>query len=106
LTKSDIRKIVQIQFRILEEILAKQEIELSVTKEAMDFIVEKGYDPEFGARPIKRVMHKKVLQELSKALLKGTIKAQSRVILDSFGESLIFRNPRDRELEKLVTSLN
>ena len=106
LTKSNIRDIVQIQFKALENTLAAQEIELTVTAEAMNYIVEQGYDPEFGARPIKRVMHKKVLQELSRALLSGAVKAQSKIVLDSFGNELVFRNPRDQEFEKFASSMN
>jgi hypothetical protein len=51
-------------------------------------------------------MHKKVLQELSRALLSGAVKAQSKIVLDSFGNELVFRNPRDQEFEKFASSMN
>ncbi len=105
LTKENIRDIVKMQLGLLRKTLDKQEITLRVTPEAISYIVEAGYDPEFGARPIKRVMHKKVLQELSRGLLDGSVKPKSVVLLDSFGENLVFRQPRDQELEDLTSTL-
>ena len=100
LNKSDIRKIVKLQFKLLEKTLDKQNIKLTATEHAIDQIVEEGFDPEFGARPIKRVMHKQVLKELSKSLLKNEIQSDSEVVLDSFDGKLIFRKPRNGEIEK------
>ncbi|MEM1122819.1 MAG: ATP-dependent chaperone ClpB, partial [Bacteroidota bacterium] len=97
LNSKHIRKIVQLQLKGLEQILAKQEITLSATSQAIDYIVGAGFDPQFGARPVKRVIQKKVLNALSKALLKKEVLPNSTVMLDSFGEGLIFRQPTEKE---------
>ena len=97
LTAGNIRQIVELQLKGLEETLAKQEIELTATPQAIDYIASAGFDPQFGARPVKRVIQKKVLNALSKALLKREVMPKSKVVLDAFDEQLIFRNPTAKE---------
>jgi len=79
----------------LEEVkrtlLTKHEIELEFSQQAMDYLAETGFDPQFGARPIKRVIQRKVLNVLSKKLLLNEIEPKSKVVIDSFGEGLVFR---------------
>jgi len=72
--------------------LREKNIELDWTEDAIDSLSQKGYNPQFGARPIKRVIQKDVLNKLSKELLKGTITASSHIMLDAFDDELVFRN--------------
>ena len=72
--------------------LAEQHITIDATDQAISYLADKGYDPQYGARPIKRVIQKEVLNNLSKELLSGKIKADSIVLIDSFDDKLVFRN--------------
>ncbi|BFP43580.1 ATP-dependent chaperone ClpB [Flavobacteriaceae bacterium GF1] len=92
LSKKDITKIVGLQLEQLKKRLSTQNITLDATEEAIQYLSEKGYDPQYGARPIKRLIQKEVLNTLSKELLKGTIKSESIILLDSFDDGLVFRN--------------
>ena len=75
--------------------LSKQGITLDATTEAIAYLSEKGYDPQFGARPVKRVIQKEVLNELSKEILSGKTTSESIILLDSFNDALVFRNQGD-----------
>lgn len=92
LTKKDIIDIVKLQLNGLAKMLKKNNIELTYTNEALDYIAKIGYDPQFGARPVKRVMQKNILNELSKQILAGTVQADSSIILDQFDGKFVFRN--------------
>lgn len=92
LTQSNIRQIVEFQIKIVAKMLEHQHITLEATPEAIDYLANKGYDPEFGARPVKRVVQREVLNELSKEILSGKIKTDSVILLDSFEDKLVFRN--------------
>jgi ATP-dependent Clp protease ATP-binding subunit ClpB len=93
LTMGNVRQIVQIQLDALKHKLKEMELTLFVTKDAFDHIAEVGYDPFFGARPIKRVIQKQVLNELSKALLSGTIDRTRNIVMDVFDGKMVFRKP-------------
>ncbi len=95
LNQENIREIVKLQLEGLKKMLNKQNIVLEATEEAINFLAEKGYDPQFGARPVKRTIQKEVLNNLSKSLLSGEIKADSVVLLDAFDSKLVFRNQND-----------
>lgn len=92
LSKKNIEAIVRLQLEHLKKMVAKQHITLDATEEAIAYLAEKGYDPQFGARPVKRRIQKEVLNQLSKALLAGTLQPDSTVLLDSFDDALVFRN--------------
>ncbi|MBJ7881451.1 ATP-dependent chaperone ClpB [Gelidibacter salicanalis] len=92
LSKENIIEIVGLQLKGLTRMLAKQGITFDATNEATAYLAEKGYNPEYGARPVKRVIQKEVLNELSKELLSGKISTDSIVLLDSFNDKLVFRN--------------
>lgn len=92
LSKDDITQIVRLQLDQLKKMIAKQHITIDATDEAIAYLADKGYDPQYGARPIKRVIQKEVLNNLSKALLSGGISAESIVLIDSFDNGLVFRN--------------
>ncbi len=93
LTMGNVRQIVQIQLDVLKHKLKTMDLVLYVTKDAFDHIAEVGYDPFFGARPIKRVIQKQVLNELSKALLSGTIDRTKNIVMDVFDGKMVFRKP-------------
>ncbi len=95
LSKEDITKIVGLQLDHLKKMLAKQHITIDATDEAIAYLAEKGYDPQYGARPIKRVIQKEVLNILSKELLSGAVSAESIVLIDSFEDNLVFRNQEE-----------
>ena len=92
LTEANIKQIVRFQLNGIIKLVARENIILEATNEAIDYLAEKGYDPQFGARPVKRVLQKEVMNALSKEILKGDIKAGSMVLLDSFDNALVFRN--------------
>ena len=92
LSKQDIVEIVKLQLDHLKNMVAKQHIVIDATEEAIAYLAEKGFDPQYGARPIKRVIQKEVLNALSKELLSGRVKAESIILLDSFNDGLVFRN--------------
>ncbi|MDF1673659.1 MAG: ATP-dependent chaperone ClpB [Vicingaceae bacterium] len=96
LTKSDIHQIVEIQLKGLAKMLTKNDINLEYTKEAVDQIAILGYDPQFGARPVKRVLQKNILNQLSKEILAGDVKADSSILLDQFDGEFVFRNVNEK----------
>ena len=92
LSKEAIKEIVALQLALLKQRLAEQQITMDATQEAIEYLSNKGYDPQYGARPIKRLIQKEVLNTLSKELLKGSIKNESIILLDCFDDTLVFRN--------------
>lgn len=93
LTREDVEQIVKLQFKQIEKLLAENDIRITATKEAIDWMAELGYDPQFGARPVKRMLQKKVLNELSKQILAGKIQKHGEVVLDVFDKEIVFRQP-------------
>jgi ATP-dependent Clp protease ATP-binding subunit ClpB len=93
LTRADIRKITEIQLDNLKGVLKKQDIELEISPEAMDWLAKEGFNPEFGARPLKRVIQRKVMNELADALLLNKIAPNSKAVLDIFDGKVVFRKP-------------
>ncbi len=92
LRKKEIGKIVQYQLRGFNDLLAKRNIIMTFTQDAVDYLMDKGYDPAFGARPLKRVIQQEVLNKLSKEILAGNVKDGDRITLDYFVETgLVFR---------------
>ena len=95
LTNANIAQIVGLQLKSVKKMLALQGITLDATPEAIDYLSEKGYDPQFGARPVKRVIQRDVLNQLSKEILAGTITTDSIVLIDAFDGKLVFRNQNE-----------
>ncbi|MEW6469847.1 MAG: ATP-dependent chaperone ClpB [Bacteroidota bacterium] len=93
LTREDVLRIVELQFRNIERMLGQNGIRITATPEALNWLAELGYDPQFGARPVKRVMQKQVLNELSKQILAGKVEKDSDIVLDVFNKEFVFRNP-------------
>ena len=92
LTSANIAQIVSFQLKSVTKMLAQQGIVMDATPEAIVYLSEKGYDPQFGARPVKRVIQREVLNELSKEILSGKITADSIILIDAFDGKLVFRN--------------
>ncbi|MTB53386.1 ATP-dependent chaperone ClpB [Lewinella sp. W8] len=97
LSRKDIREIVELQLIKVREQLEEQNIILSIAPEAMDWLAAEGYSPEFGARPLKRVIKKRVLRQLSKQMLEGSVQAGSQMVLDVFDDVVVFRKARENE---------
>ncbi|SDL67807.1 ATP-dependent chaperone ClpB [Pedobacter antarcticus] len=92
LNRKEVRDIAALQFRHVQDSLAEMGVEIEASPEALDWLAELGYDPQFGARPLKRVIQKKILNELSKEILAGTIDKDSRIKLDMFDNKFVFLN--------------
>jgi len=95
LSKENILDIVQLQLKLLSKMIAEQGITFDATDEAASYLADKGFNPEYGARPVKRVIQKEVLNALSKEILSGRITTDSIILLDAFGDKLVFRNQND-----------
>lgn len=95
LNKVAIFQIVKLQFEELKKRIDQQKITMDATDEAIEYLAMKGYQPEFGARPVKRVLQKEVLNTLSKEILAGKITTDSIILLDCFDDQLVFRNQSD-----------
>ncbi|APG59973.1 ATP-dependent chaperone ClpB [Christiangramia salexigens] len=95
LTQQDINKIVALQLKGVKKMLAKQNIVLDATEEAVKYLAARGFDPQYGARPVKRVVQKEVLNKLSKEILGGKITTESIILLDEFNDELVFRNQEE-----------
>ncbi|MCX8210183.1 MAG: ATP-dependent chaperone ClpB [Lewinella sp.] len=97
LNRTDIRQIVELQLNEVRKQLAEQDIVLTMTNEAMDWLAAEGYSPEFGARPLKRVIKKRVLRQLSKQILESSVTPGSQLVLDVFDDVVVFRQAREQE---------
>ena len=100
LTKENIIEIVSLQLKNVTKMIAKQGITFDVTPEAIAYLADKGYNPEYGARPVKRVIQKEVLNALSKEILSGNVTTDSIILLDAFDKQLVFRNQGDLVTEE------
>ena len=92
LSKKETLKIVELQIKNVQKLMDSNGIEMQLTTQAMNFLAEKGYDPQFGARPIKRVIQKLLLNELSKSLIAQTINREKPIVVEADGERLSFSN--------------
>ncbi|MCB0482309.1 MAG: ATP-dependent chaperone ClpB [Flavobacteriales bacterium] len=93
LSLKDIRQIVEIQLARLFKVLKDREITMTASEEVMDHLTELGYDPQYGARPVKRVIQKEVMNQLSREILAGNVSKGDEVILDEFDGKFVFRKP-------------
>ncbi len=92
LTRDEILTVVELQVGIIQKMLGKTDIRLRATKKAIQFIATLGFDPQFGARPIKRVIQKNLLNELSKMILEGKVQKDKEIVVDENEGKLVFRN--------------
>ena len=94
LSRKEVRKIIEIQLHSLEKLVGESGIALSFTPYAVDFLAEHGYDPQFGARPLKRLIQKEIINQLSKRILGGDIDKSRPVMVDVFDGVVVFRNDK------------
>jgi ATP-dependent Clp protease ATP-binding subunit ClpB len=92
LNRDEIQTVVGLQLGNVQNMLKKSDIRLRATKKAIQFIATQGFDPQFGARPIKRVIQKMLLNELSKMILEGTVNKEMEIVVDEKGGKLTFTN--------------
>lgn len=102
LSRKDILTITKLQLNHLRELMVEQGIQLDFTEHVMDWLAKEGFHPEFGARPLKRVIQRRVLNKLSDALLLGDITPNSKAILDVFDGTVVFRKPKVEEIEYTI----
>ena len=92
LTRDEIQKVVELQLGVVQKMLKKSDIRIRATEKAVRFIATQGFDPQFGARPIKRVIQKNLLNELSKMILDGTVHKENEIVVDEKDGKLVFGN--------------
>lgn len=92
LNRDDVNKIVELQFNGIKQSLEENDIFLFATPQAIEWLAQLGFDPQFGARPVKRVIQKRVLNELSKQILAGKVEKNAHIVLDVFNNEFVFRN--------------
>jgi ATP-dependent Clp protease ATP-binding subunit ClpB len=92
LDKTNIREIVSLQIESLKKFLRKQQIDIDVTRNAINYLADVGYDPQYGARPVKRLIQKRIMNQLSKDILSNKVVRDSLILIDTENDSLIFRN--------------
>jgi ATP-dependent Clp protease ATP-binding subunit ClpB len=97
LSRDEITEIVRLQFKQVQHTLAEMGITLEASEEALDWLAQLGYDPQYGARPLKRVIQKRILNELSKQILSGKVNKDSKIKLDMFDNNFVFLNPHEEE---------
>ena len=97
LNRDELRDIVSLQFKGVQDTLSEMGIKIEASEEALDWLAQLGYDPQFGARPLKRVIQKKILNELSKDILSGKVDKDSKIKLDMFDNQFVFLNANDPE---------
>jgi ATP-dependent Clp protease ATP-binding subunit ClpB len=100
LSRTDLRKIVSIQFELIRERIEQNNISVEISDEALDYLAVVGFDPQFGARPLKRVMQREILNELSKEIITGSVTAGDQVKIDIEGSKIIFRTKPSAEIVK------
>ena len=99
LMKTEIKKIISIQLNDLKELVAKNGIVLQFSDYALDYLADNGYDPQFGARPLKRLIQKQIVNQLSKRILMGDIDKSAPVVVDVFDGVVVFRNEVTRKVK-------
>jgi ATP-dependent Clp protease ATP-binding subunit ClpB len=102
LNREDVHKIVELQFNSIAKTLSENDIQITATPEAINWLAQLGFDPQFGARPRKRVMQKRVLNELSKQILAGKVTKDAQIVLDVFNQEFVFRNPIEADKKKSI----
>jgi len=95
LNKAEIHQIVKIQLDLLAKMLLTKDIHIDFSEDVIEALANKGFDPQFGARPVKRVIQKEVLNELSKEILAGKVTSDSHILLDAFDDKIVFRNKKN-----------
>lgn len=107
LMREEIKEIVRLQLKQLKSKLEANDIYLEFTAHAIDWLAEEGFDPQYGARPLKRLINKEMVNELSKMILSEKVEKGKTIVVDSLGDGLIFRNPIQTDtLDKISQEMN
>lgn len=103
LMKKEIKGIIDIQLQQLKQLVLQSGIQLQFSEYVLEFLSENGYDPQFGARPLKRLIQKEIINQLSKRILAGDIDKSIPVLVDVFDGNVVFRNENSgqRKMEKM-----
>lgn len=104
LSKANVKDIVGLQLKWVKKLAAKNQIEISFTDEVVNYLAKEGYDPQFGARPIKRLIQKRVLNQLSKDLLSKKVSNGDVIVMDVFEAEIVFRQPLKDEINEAVNN--
>ena len=104
LSKKEIRGIVELQIDRLKTMISANNIKLEVTREAVDLLAKEGYDPQYGARPLKRVLQRRVLNELSRMILSGKVTPDSEIVVGVLGDQFTFSNKNVTEKPVMINS--
>ena len=104
LTKENVKEIVKIQMTGIEKLAAKNNVSLTATDDVINYLSEIGYNPQFGARPIKRALQREVLNQLSKDILASKIAPGDVVVMDVFEEQVVFRQPLENEIREAINA--
>ena len=94
LLKNEIRGIIKIQLQGLKNLVAQSGINLEFSDYAIDYLAEHGYDPQFGARPLKRLIQKEIVNQLIKKILSGEVDKTKTALIDVFANTVVFRNDK------------
>ena len=100
LSRKNVRSIIQVQLESLKRLVAGSDITLEFTPYAIDFLAENGFDPQFGARPLKRLIQKEIINQLSRKILAGEVDRSKPVIVDVFDGVVVFRNQRELSVKE------
>lgn len=104
LSQKDLDGIIRIQLSNLLSVLAKQEITFHITDDCLNYLRKEGFDPQFGARPLKRLIQRKILDELSVAMLEDKVKPNSHIVIDTKDKKIIFRDAVTEQEKKIFES--
>jgi ATP-dependent Clp protease ATP-binding subunit ClpB len=99
LMENEIEQIVRLQIQQLQKMLGKSNLNIEVTDEAVKRIADEGFDPQFGARPLKRAIQKEIVNELSKRILSGAVSSEQKIVVDSVDGAIVFWNPKKVKVE-------
>lgn len=99
LMENEIEQIVRLQIQQLQKMLMKNSLNIEVTDEAVKRIADEGFDPQFGARPLKRVIQKDIVNELSKRILSGGVSSEQKIVVDAVDGEIVFWNPKKEKVE-------
>jgi ATP-dependent Clp protease ATP-binding subunit ClpB len=102
LMKNDIREIVHIQLANLQKLVAQNGLQLTFNDYALEYLAEQGFDPQFGARPLKRLIQKEIVNPLSKRILSGDLDKTKPVLVDVFDGTVVFRNEATAPVEEAI----
>ena len=92
LTMSDVKDILKLQISAVQKLVEDKGMTLTITEYAMEYLCSKGFDPSYGARPVKRLLQRELVNELAKSLLEGKLNREKPIIVDCFDDELVFRN--------------